>query len=85
MCKMIQLECYRRNVEDPALLTVHPVLFQCPDIAASYVFACCPKEDHSPSNAGRTFLRLLNNPIGHQATRAVRMGTLYARSSQVAE
>ena len=35
MCKMIPLECYRRNVVDPALLTVHPVLFQLPSAQTS--------------------------------------------------
>ena len=35
MCKMIQLECYSRNVVGPALLTVHPVLLQLPSARAS--------------------------------------------------
>jgi hypothetical protein len=35
MCKMIQLECYRRNMVDPALLAAHPVLLRLPSAWAS--------------------------------------------------
>ena len=85
---MIQLECYRRNMVDPALLTVNPVLLQLPSARASLPamhLHVIQMKITAPRLQDELSCQLLNNPIGHQETRAVRMGTVYSRSSQVAE